>query len=340
MPTESERSRFLHANVDSRTKHDSGSIVPMDQLHTLLASPELFTSKSLQEILGMAQDLTFSMEELKDRKGIQGGSMDGTSHTKFRSREDGSIWMAKDYPKERLHRAFVDELVSGLSRFLNLDTTMDVKLGQFKGEFKVFVRWEETSGSLWDDLRKGQEHSSEFVEKLTDEELKQIATEQVLDWLVSNHDPHAGHFLRKNTGGFLCIDKAQAFKYIGEPDESLSPDYNPNGFINGEDNIFYLPIYNIVLPEIAKGNSKLSFAEIRQFVDEVIARIEKISEEDYKKALLPYTQFRFGVIRSREDEKRGLNSEAFFKLALERKAQIRKSFEVFYKELEKINSKF
>ncbi|KKR04257.1 MAG: Phage head morphogenesis protein, SPP1 gp7 family [Candidatus Uhrbacteria bacterium GW2011_GWF2_39_13] len=264
------------------------SIVPTDQLHTLLASSETIASKSLEEILEIAEDVTSKMEELKDRKGIQGGSMDGTSHTKFRSKEDGSIWMAKDYPKERLHRAFVDEFVSGLSQFLNLDTTMNVKLGRMNGIFKVFVRWEETTDSLWDDLHKARENPSKFVKALTDQELRQIVIEQVLDWLISNHDPHAGHFLRKKIGGFLCIDKAQAFKYIGDPDEHLSSDYNPNGSINGEDSMFYMPIYNIILPEIAKGNSGLSFAEIRRSVNKVLERIERMSEKDYKKALLPY----------------------------------------------------
>lgn len=157
-------------------------LIHFDTLHFLLASFEKKDREkiSLQEVLKQAENLNTEMEEVHDRKGIHGGSMDGTSHAKFRSK-DGTIWMAKDYPKERLHRAFVDEFVASLSHKLGLSTTMDVKIGTHNNVFKVFVRWEETNGSLWDDLREIGENREDFVRALTADELKQIATEQVLD---------------------------------------------------------------------------------------------------------------------------------------------------------------
>ncbi|MCX6778980.1 MAG: hypothetical protein NTU97_02000 [Candidatus Magasanikbacteria bacterium] len=316
----------------SNGSHDA--IVNFNKMHhlLLLASKADLTRLTQEEIVGSADDFTANMTEIQDRVGIEAGNPDGTRHVKFID-QDARVWLAKDYPLERRHRVLADEFVSGLSTKLGLSTTMEAKAGALHGDLTIFVGWEDTIGSLWDDLRESRWQPADLVARLSEQELKQIASEQVLDWLVSNHDSHLGHFLRRATGGFVCIDKAQAFKYIGNSDEQLSATYNPNGPNNGFDNISYMPIYNIVLPIIAKGQGKLSLKDLWVAVAEKIEIVEHISDEDYRKALLPYANLRFGVVNSPEDKRKGLDVEGFLNLALERKRNIRRDFIKFYEDL-------
>lgn len=293
------------------------------------ASDTKLIDLGLDGVLASAADYSKIMTPENNREGIQGGSMDGTEHAKYKDR-DGQIWMAKTYPNERLHRAMVDELVARLSESLGLKTTMHAKTGLMNGGFKIFVKFEDVQGSLWDDLDAVRGDTAKLVERIPADVLKEMVAEQVLDWLVSNHDPHMGHFMKRNEGGLLCIDKAQAFKYMGDSDEALSTTYNPNAPFNGANNVAYKPAYNVLLPEIAAGHAHITLEEAWKRVDQTLKAVEAIDDETYKKALLPYAKFRFTVVKSSEDQKRKMDLDRFIELAMKRKQGIRKEFEELY----------
>ena len=302
-------------------------IVPNSPMYQELKTKSADELKQLrpEDLAALAEDLTEVMQATNDREGIHGGSMDGTRHMKYEDKE-GNTWMAKGYPAERLHRALADEFVSGMAGKLGLSTRMEAKTGVIDGEFRVLVKWAETTGSLWDELDGNWDNPTSFVEKLTETEILQIAQEQVLDWLTSNHDPHLGHFLRREEGGFVCIDKAQAFKYIGDRDEELSTEYNPNGPINGFHNLNYKPAYNVVLPRVANGKCAVSIDQCWEAVQKVIDKVEAVDDNEYAESIEPYAAFRFDVIDSREDERRGVDRKKFMKLAVDRKKKHSSSF--------------
>jgi hypothetical protein len=282
--------------------------------------------------LRLATDMK-GFRPLEDRQGIHGGSMDGTTHRKY---EDGrgEVWMAKSYPEDRLHRALADVVVAKLSSRLGLETTMDAQIGVIDDEPYSFVKWEESEGSFWENVKQAQINSEDnFSENISKQDLILIVREHVLDWLVSNHDAHPGHFLEKKGDGLICIDKAQAFKYIGTSNEKLSVDYDPNERYNGKNNFYYMPIYNSVWKAIVKGKTELTMSQAKQEIENVIKQVESIGDEEYFDMLESYAIFRFELINSSEDSR--ISKEDFMELVLKRKNEIRHDFTTFLTNLEK-----
>lgn len=151
-------------------------------------------------------------------------------------------------------------------------------------------------------------------------EVAQLQHEQVVDWLVSNHDGHEGQFLRVSSGypggrGVIGIDKAQAFRYF--PGDSLSMTYQPNTAKYGEKP----PIYNAMWKAAKDGK----FAFDPNNTLEAIKKAEGISDNDYKSMLRPYAEARF------PDEK--TNIDDFLQAATDRKNNLRADFEKFFSEV-------
>ena len=85
--------------------------------------------------------------------------------------------------------------------------------------------------------------------------------------------------------------------------------------------------------EVAKGVALATLDEAWRAVEEKITAVEKISDDEYRQALLPYANFRFGVVKSNEDTKKMLTIEKFLELAMERKRNLRREFTRLYDEL-------
>ncbi len=297
--------------------------------------------KTLEEYLQGLTDYSSEMQKMDDQSGIQGGSGDGTEHVKMRD-SSGKVWLAKFYRPDRLHRALADQLVAQLSAKLGLSTTMESKIGRLGNRIFSFVAWQDgtmpLNSLMPDNMTNTKDNIDGFLNKLYKSELKQIIKEQVLDWLVSNHDANAINFLRNGGGGLLAIDKTQAFKYIGQKDEKLSTDYNPNAPFNGADNVAYMPIYNLVVPAIKEGrlelsekpSKRLSKQEAWEAVDEIIQEVEDINDDEYRQMLEDYANFRFNIINSKEDQKSGLDRDTFMTLAFKRKKNLRQDFRNLY----------
>jgi 8-oxo-dGTP diphosphatase len=152
------------------------------------------------------------------------------------------------------------------------------------------------------------------AQPLQDWEVKHLQQEQVLDWLISNHDSHVGQFLR-TTGQYvgsravIGIDKTQAFKFLGK--DELSTTYHPN-------TVEKPPIYNDMFQRVKEG--KLSFDPQQSLP--IIQAAENISRDDYKSMLKPYADERFG-----KDE---AAKNSFYDQAISRKEYLRSDFEKFY----------
>ncbi|MBF0522591.1 MAG: hypothetical protein HQL24_05990 [Candidatus Omnitrophica bacterium] len=295
-----------------------------DQAMTVMENDLLSGQKSLDSLLKAAPDYTNSLKPAEDQEGIIGGSPDGTTREKYVDAK-GQVWLFKAYPRHRLHRAMVDEIAYKTSMALGLTDGMGAFAGKINGRFGAFVQWKDNHGSLWSEVRK---YDEDFPAHLGKEALIRILREQVLDWLISQHDSHAGGFLKLDNGAIFPIDKSQAFKYIGASDERLSTDYNPNEEFNGSHNVAYMPVYNLILKAIAQGKVKdLTLAEAWDAIQETLKHVEEMNTDEYVNMLKPYAIFRFDVIKNGESLP---NSEKFLKLARARKENIVEDFKMLY----------
>lgn len=153
---------------------------------------------------------------------------------------------------------------------------------------------------------------------LQDWETKHLQQEQVLDWLVSNHDAHAGQFLR-TTGQYvgsrsvIGIDKSQAFKFFGN--DKLSTDYHPNTQEK-------LPFYNQMWDQVKAGKQTWNPEDALP----TIKNAEGISDKDYKALLTSYANARFGSDSSAAKN----DKDSFLDEAVDRKNNLRSDFEKFY----------
>ena len=147
-----------------------------------------------------------------------------------------------------------------------------------------------------------------------DWEVKHLQQEQVLDWLISNHDSHGGQFIRTKgeyvgSRSVIGIDKTQAFKFLGK--DELSTTYHPNKVENP-------PLYNELFQRIKDGKTEFQPQESLP----TIKAVEGISRDDYKSMLQPYADARFGVDQA--------GKQSFYNQAIQRKENIRADFEKFY----------
>lgn len=153
---------------------------------------------------------------------------------------------------------------------------------------------------------------------LADWEAKSLQQEQVLDWLISNHDAHGGQFLRTSgqyvgSRSVIGIDKSQAFKFLGK--DELSTTYHPNTMEKP-------PLYNEMFKSVKDGKLTIDPANTL----ETIKKVEGISDHDYKGMLSDYTTARFGNLD-------GPAATKFLDEAISRKNNIRSDFEKFYSDV-------
>ncbi|MFA7329791.1 MAG: phage minor head protein [Candidatus Delongbacteria bacterium] len=239
----------------------------------------------------------------------------GGVHTKYFYLDDaGDKWLFK--PINEDFRAWGDEVAYLIQREIDPDAieVRYIELGDMNGRRRM--------GSI-QQMKKGLRDPSNFekmdVAAIDPAELVQIQREQVVDWLISNHDGHAGQFLRAQDGRVYGIDKGQLYKYFGH--DKLSVDYAPNA--GGR---FDEPIYNKVLRAHRDGKIKLDL----QATEERIRRVEAISDAAFREMLMPYAGRRYaGQPGALED---------FLRAALERKNSVRADFEKLYSQIESVRT--
>jgi len=157
------------------------------------------------------------------------------------------------------------------------------------------------------------------IAKLSPTEIEALQREHIIDWLISNHDAHAKQFVRAADGKILGIDKGQSFKFLGK--DRLSISYHPNS-MEAE------PIYNTLFRAYKNGEIDIDLNAAFKY----IRRVEQIPDTEYLEIIRPYVEGRFGV-------KPSAAKDEFYRLALERKNNIRRDFEKFYNGLHKARFK-
>lgn len=209
---------------------------------------------------------------------------------------DGSEWLFKPADAGFVVRA--EEAVYKVQRLLDPDTPE--------------VRFIELNGREGSIQRIIPDVTGELVEaNLNSAFIRgQIQREHVLDWLVSNHDPHIGQFIFDKNDHLFGIDKGQSFKWLGQ--DKLDLDFWPNE---------HQPIYNI-LGRRARDNRGADFDLDPEITFKHIKTIEALDDDVYREWLRPYAAGRPDV-----------DTEAFLDMAIERKHNLRADFEGWYRDV-------
>jgi hypothetical protein len=171
--------------------------------------------------------------------------------------------------------------------------------------------------------------------ELSDEDLMEIQKNMILDWLLSNHDPHSGNFL-KTDKGIIGIDKGQSFKYFGK--DKLTPnfgsDLNPPLAPN-------VPVYSTLMKQHMAGQGEM-FSFNDPELQKTITRIQNIPDDEYKNLLRGYAEkgAKVGLLNypgKSYGEKPDV--EKFLQAAVDRKNNLNKDFSNLQAELDKSQGK-
>ena len=242
-------------------------------------------------------------------KNKRSASVGGAHRKNFYDDPDGQTWLFKPAKKGEEFRAHGDEAAYKIQRLVDPDAP-EVRFVEIDGQVGSIQ-------PMLDNLSSKADFSSVAPASLSQIELEQIQREQVVDWLISNHDSHGANYLRGKNGHVYGIDKGQLLKHLGN--DKLDIAYHPNGVFGASE-----PYQHTVMRAWQKGEIELDLQATLKY----IKRIEKVSDQDYIAMLQPYVEGRLkGKSQSQID--------AFYKLALERKNSIRQEFEVFYNALAK-----
>lgn len=145
---------------------------------------------------------------------------------------------------------------------------------------------------------------------LSDQDKLDVATEHLLDWMLSQHDSYAGNLIRRKDGRVVGVDKEQAFRFF--PHDKLDVDYNPNPIE---------PYYNGFWR--AFRDNKMGFDV--QGMQDVVDKVDALPDAAYSEQLQKYAQSIWPTESTKQAK--------FVKAALERKQNIRPDFEKFVTDL-------
>jgi len=159
-------------------------------------------------------------------------------------------------------------------------------------------------------IMQNKDFSGVKPKDLKPEDSAQLQREQVIDWLISNHDSHGGQFIRSEGGKVIGIDKTQAFKYFGK--DKLDVDYHPNASYGEKP-----PYYNDMWKAVKKGD--LTVDPMQSY--KTIQKAQAIPDDEYRNILMPYAKERF-----KNDDKA---ANEFLDKAVGRKNALKADFEKF-----------
>lgn len=163
---------------------------------------------------------------------------------------------------------------------------------------------------------------------MDDADIVEIQKNMVLDWVLSNHDPHSGNFL-KTRKGIIGIDKGQSFKYFGKDKLTINygSDLNPPLAPNK-------PVYSTLMKQAQEGKGDMDFNHPE--VQKTIQRIQAIPDDEYKALLRPYAEKarKQGLLNYPGKSYGDTDEEAvakFLQAAVDRKNNLGKDFDALNK---------
>ena len=131
------------------------------------------------------------------------------------------------------------------------------------------------------------------------QDLLTLQKHQALDWLIANHDPHVGNFLR-TPHGLVGVDKGQALKYFGR--DRLDWHFHPNYYARE-------PIYNNLWRDYASGAPGELNDPREGELGDFVTRLQNLPDDKLRSMFHPYATAaaRVGVLATADkDPRRGL----------------------------------
>jgi len=230
-------------------------------------------------------------------------------HTKIVYKDkEGNHWLFKPVGEGDEFRAWGDHAAAQLAEKLGLETP-EIYITTIGGKHGSLQKMYDVAGNF----------RSVAAKALTEEELAVIQREHIFDWLISNHDGHAGNLIRTRDGQLVGIDKGQLFRFFGK--DRLSYKYNPNPEKS---------FYNQVFEAYARGEDvkllDINSPQIKQLFD----AIEKLDDDEFVSILASYAER-----AAKQGRLAHGTQEAFLRKALERKHSLQSDFKKFYASLDK-----
>ncbi|QDH91870.1 hypothetical protein SEA_PHRAPPUCCINO_195 [Mycobacterium phage Phrappuccino] len=205
-----------------------------------------------------------------------GQFLDGVSQPQVYSDPDGGRWVGKKGPKGRSFPPLLDAATSQIQQRAGLSTP-ETHFTTLDGGPASVQRMIDADPAFPD-------HRVDLASMHPQDALT-LQKHMALDWMLSNHDPHSGNFLRdRNTGELVGIDKGQAFKYFGQDrltprfGEDLNPPLHPN-----------VPVYSQMLNQFSQGQGHLHDPRSGEY-GEFVNGLQSIPDDEYKNYLRPYAQ--------------------------------------------------
>jgi hypothetical protein len=207
-----------------------------------------------------------SFPALSELKELPAGKFSGSHGNKLFESKGGHKWVFKA-ADPIIARA--EEAACRLGRLLLGNLIPAVKYVEVQGKGGALIQI--LDGQTWQE--SSSQHSDPQMENLKKYKAL-IMKHQVVDWLISNHDSHAGNFLSQG-GQLAAIDKGQSWKFLGK--DKLEADYSPNPSH---------PIYNKFWEKIKSG--EIDSAGLIEAVADVVNRADQISPEQFQLIVAPY----------------------------------------------------
>lgn len=202
------------------------------------------------------------------------GKVLGTHGAKVYTDELGQRWLFK--PPKDAKDAFLASLDESASRLQSLTglkapDTHVVTLGGKRGSIqRMFDATDAFPSGLKPDT-------------LDAADLLAVQKEQVLDWLLSNHDGHHQQFLRLPDGTLTGIDKGQAFRWFGQ--DKLDWEFHPNSSYGAPE-----PVYNTLWRSFAKGGKVEALDPSTGPLADFIKSVQGISDNELRDLFRDYAE--------------------------------------------------
>lgn len=234
----------------------------------------------------------------------------GIHYKEFYRDAQGNRWLFKPVlnPTDKF-MVYADEAAFKVQKAIRGDV-VEVRAAEINGKFGSIQKMETDLAKQPDFAQPGRPGKPMDLAKATASDIAQLQQEQVVDWLLSNHDSHASQFIRTKHGTVYGIDKTQSWKWLGK--DQLNPTYWPNE---------HEPIYNQLWRQAKAGEIQLDPAAAFK----AIKAAEAITDAELIGMVRPYAEERF------KSNPAGLKQ--FYDTLVARKNGIRADFEKVYADI-------
>ncbi len=218
-----------------------------------------------QASIAAGEDIDAEMPDLAQLKQIPAGEWAGSHSNKLYVDPKGRKWVFKS---ENPTIARAEEAASRIGRLILGKAIPPAKYVEVDGTKGVLI------GEVPGKPLNASSHSSP-PQPLLQKHFDEVLAHQVVDWLTSQHDGHAGNYLSDGKK-LYGIDKGQAWKFFGK--DSLTDFYKPNNSAQ-----IFIPFWKALKSGAITGDPVAAVAK-------AVDAAEKITPEQYKAIVMPYAQ--------------------------------------------------